>query len=806
MIKLVVNPDYEARAHTFDKQEIIIGSTAAADLTLPNESLKDIHIKITEDEDGFKVLNAANDPFVTLNDVSFWRKPLKKHDVIQVGSTKIRFEGEFSQPTEEEVPSKMTVALTQVLEDNMQRRLSHSNRPPLFDEQVLRQKSQPTPIISKEPSPVFEEMSPPPEFESFEREDDFIQPDFSTFDIEELVKQVEELDRAPENLMKKEIKEPYSTPTPSPAEQISQKDYYLSEFDDESEVWTSEKVKEKDQSEDNASQWKTSLMLIMIAAFIAILIAMIVYIRATDRSDFEAIRAARGVSDVSMALTHAHLKQIKPLSQNWADIDFLKNNLSSILGNDFTAFLNLDVHGQFNDCPYLLRIYTDSELNHFLVIAQPAPSLLQWLVPKHSIVLDSHLMQLSKVRDLRALNRLLTNPNPLEGVNGQEISQLVHSEELIPLASLSSRRRNEGYVAPKALGMLRPGAENLVYNIPRYYPLGDNLLTHAIELSDSASNSEDIALFQQQVSALSKLPNLVLYTSRGLESAAAAQRALATFAPYEKLLVAYLTFTSSGALNGGHLLMTGMPEETAMLESHGREHRPSHELQDSDLYQHPLYLKLLAIRQERQNAIRPWSDQWITLVTRHVNQPVPNFDQELQKLTEEFERADRDALRKMTEEVYQVYHEYSALPVSEFMNFCRLAGLEPFVNETLNLNAATSDGKDVPSPEEITKATEQISLSETWQELDESVVAATEPLTLNNISNSDLLNDYQLRVRMATLKIIKRFILSPDSHLDLEAFNPANKELLVNIMNRAWITDPEQRQFFLSEFHTLSLK
>lgn len=792
MIKLILNPGQEERTYAFEKDEVVIGSQQTADLYLQSDSSKEIHVKIYRENEGYKVLNAANDPFVTLNGVSFWRKPIKKSDLLEIGRNKIRFEEQLAAQEAEEISPKVTVALTHVLDEAMHRRLEKTEMPPLFENPPFHQKTTSS-VVSLIPKPKEHKKQEEPEAEKI-------------YSIEELVKQVEELDPA---AFPPKPQKPVPAASDMPIESSVKtaplaKDYYLSEFDDESEVWTSEKMKQKPLPEEPA-QWKTPVTLILIAAFIAFLIAVIIYIRATDRSDFEAIRAARGVSDVAMALTHAKLKQIKPTSQNWTDIEFLKNNLSSILGTDFTPFLNLDAHGQFTDSPYLLRIYTDTELNRFVVIAQPAPSLLQWLVPKYSIILDSRSMVLRKMRDLRQLNRLLTNHNPLDGSNGQEVGQLIDQGELIPLSSLSSRRRNEGYTAPKALGMLRPGAEQLIYNSPRYYPMGDNLLSHAIGLSDSASNSEDIALFQQQVQALAKLPHLVLYTSRGLESAAAAQRALTTFAPYEKLLVAYLTFANNGSLNGGHLLMTGIPEETAMVEKpvEMMEWRSPLEGTEGEVQQHPVYFKLLAIRQERQNALRPLSDQWISLITRHVNQPISQFNQELEELTSQFETADRASLKNMTEEIYQVYHEYSVLPVSKFMEYCRLVGLEPFVNQTLNLNAANSDGKHIPSPEEIAHAAEQISLSTNWEDLQAAVIEAVAPLNLNIISNSDLLNDYQQRIRTSTLRMIKRFILSPDS-LPPHAFSAETRDMLLNIMNRAWINDPEQRQFFLTEFNHLS--
>src|SRR5690606_8087270 len=98
---------------------------------------------------------------------------------------------------------------------------------------------------------------------------------------------------------------------------------------------------------------------------------------------------------------------------------------------------------------------------------QPAPNLMQWLVHKKTLVVDSSTMEMRKISDLKALNRLLANPDPLEGSNGEDIHHLIKEGGLMSLNSLAGHKNHWGFSPPKTLGFIRPGAENYIYNAPR---------------------------------------------------------------------------------------------------------------------------------------------------------------------------------------------------------------------------------------------------------------------------------------------------------------------------------------------------
>lgn len=222
-------------------------------------------------------------------------------------------------------------------------------------------------------------------------------------------------------------------------------------------------------------------MTIIFAAFIF----GAMYTSAIQKSTREEITAAEGVADVAMALMYAQVNHLKPKKHNWSDPDFIRNNLNAVLTHDFPSLSHLDSHGQFANTPYILRTYTNTEFNHFIVIAQPTPGMTQWLTPHSALVIDSKLMQIRKINDLRTINRLLVQPTILDGSKASSVTALIEQGELLPLAKLASNRPHQGYNPPKALGLIYPGAEDRIYNAPRYYRFGETIIKRALSVNES---------------------------------------------------------------------------------------------------------------------------------------------------------------------------------------------------------------------------------------------------------------------------------------------------------------------------------
>lgn len=751
MIKLVITSDKaQAVTRSFDQASVIIGgeNSPLADIKLTGQSLQDKHVLITrqgqEDSPFYSVSNLANDPFVTLNNLPFGKQQINNNDVIRVGEIALTFESDAS----EEQPSE-----------------------------------------SDDLSSANENMA---EAKAAQQAGSYAQA------------------KSPKHA------------------KLSLKDYYLSEYDDDSD---SPYKKNKEQPSNRltsqiANSWRTFLTLFAALIGVVAVIASLFYLWISDQSGEEELRASRGIADVSMALTYAQIKNIQPQNQNWSYPEFIKNNLNAILAPEHTVFADFDAHGQFGNCPYILRIYTSTDLTYFLAIVQPSPSLLQWLFPKASIVIDSRAMEMRKILDLKALNRLIVNANNLDGVNANEIFNLVKQGELIPLAHLGSRKDNYGFVPPKALGLIRPGAENLIYNAPRYYVLGETVMNTSLNLVERKAGTRELGIVQNELSALTRLPNLVLYSSEGIQHALSAQRAFAAIAPKDKFLFAYVQVNGNGKISNSHLLMDDAPNDSSMdgpadllfAERDNQKHKtdvPARELEQPEMadsetasneespaisdQKDPIFLQLNALANLRQTTLKPLAEEMIELVKKETLSSQAGFAQTLEEAKEKFEQADKEQQDKIFAKFEELIKENPHLPASKFVDLVQQTNLTPVFRAYLQKVSLNLTSDAVPE-DQIESKLKEVKESKSWIELEERISQANRWMQFTHVPNEIRLIALQNNARLITTQKLNQFILASDGPNKTADFNDERMVSLVNILNAAWITDPDTHDFYIAEF------
>lgn len=718
MIKLTLNPHHEAKIFRFSKSEIILGSSKDADLNLPGEMLEPVHLIIQKQETGnYLVINQANDPFVSLNSLPFGKKNLKDSDLILIGKTEILFNEENEQGFE--VLSEESDPLSRILEKALrQKDTAQSYASPYTPFYQLSFKQLKKEDEEGKEFEVFNENRPAGEQNSlrFEMED---------LDIEALVREVENFEKEEqvasqetpreissdeeklEEIIEEEAPQPIEEKLPPISKQgVSLKEYYLGEFDDENENWKrdEDKALEQNLSQKSIPIWNQKIFRIILLFLILIgsLGGIFWYLNVSGKSEEEEFRAAEEVADVAMALLYAQINHIKPHHQNWSNSDFIKNSLAGVVMHENPALANIDHTGKSGDSPYILRIYTSSDFSNFVVIAQAAPSLLHWLIPRTSIIVDSQGMEIRKVADLKALNRLLVNSEILEGPNAAEVFNLIRQGELIPLSEIDKRNDNKEFTPPKALSLFRPGAENLIYNAPRYYRVGETIMKRAVNLMDNQGNHHEISRLKQEMGVISSKPNMVLYSSLGMQFAMQAQQSISTFASQAKFLTAYLTFNTKGVMIGSRLVMdeekdkhsnslfgslpTINESSDALAFSteafypinieEGMEQHSSEEIDPN----HPLLLQLLALANQRKQALRPLSDEMIAILNRNLQEINPRFIGQFSHLVNEYEKMDEEQQGKLSALIKQKAKEYHDMPPTLFRSYVRSAGLEELLN------------------------------------------------------------------------------------------------------------------------------
>lgn len=864
MIKLTVNPDNQPVTHSFDKTTIIIGAagSGAADVTLPGEELLDVHVKIQEINGVFYIANQANDPFVTLNSLPFGKKALKECDLLQIGNTTIKIENEpkhaapLVTPPHDEEFIQTDERLEQILDRKLQAKSSDSFVFTPYDK------------IEQEIVEEYRQLQDPLESGTPWNEEELI-----NLDIDALVSKAEE-----ERFQHKiELNAPAernslersaaSTPLPSPQvapeegmhvplltplpkhQKISLKDDYLREYDDTGD-------KKKSKSTPSLSfkwlNWEVVRWSLSIFLLVTVFVSGLIYLNAKARNSIEEFKAAEGVADVAMALTHAQMHHIKPKNQNWSDPEFLKNNLLAVLAPEYTPAFTLDTHGQFSNNNYFIRIYTSNDLSQFIVLAQPTPSLLQWVVPKATLIVDSKMMEMRKIQDIKALNRLLLSPTNMEGITAGEVSNVIKQGEVIALSELAAKSEKHGFNPPKALALLRPGAQNLVYNAPRYFRFGEAFLQRALMLADNPSDSHEVELLQADMRSLGKYPNIVLYSSLGMQTAVDSQRALNAFLPNNKLLIAYLKFNSKGGVASSHLLMDEGSSELALASKTPLPHTPQKETlsKDSGLTpagqngklgevepNHPLYLQLCALKKQLQHPLDAYEEELTTLFENSDRATVIAFfdrmERLLQKGKERYadhpEKLDKTSaalhfisalerfLKKYDTEVEakneqaiqaleKLYQEYSALPLAHFIAYIRAAELEDFVKEHIDLEDKDTNPqtKTEISTRLIEELIAQIRKAQSWNELKLRVDDVAGQLKLEKLPDPKKLIAYQSETRQQVVEKLNDFLLSSTKSLPKSEYTENNRMVLAHIMRTAWVVDSDEFEYYINEFELRS--
>lgn len=770
MIRLTIQTESETKTVAFDKPIVVIGSGSSEeiDLSLPDENLQNIHVKILEQNGKYSVLNVVNDPFVTLNSLPFGKKTLINQDVIQIGQTLVRFEGAIRSAASQTVVSQTRI------HEALERTIASA------------------------------------------RAEDVLADD----EIDELIREVENLSAQEETNSTPEDIPLNPEPIPKAPEQepVHPEDSYVYEIDDESTVDYSTLETKEAQHQEPKRNWNFLLIVIIAILTMCVIGLIAAYITISERSEVEKMTAAEGVADVAMALTYADVHHIKPQKQNWSDPKFIKNNLSSILSPEYPSFANIDNQGQFTNCKYILRVYTSTDLSQFLVIAQPAPSLLQWLIPKTSIIVDSNAMEIRNIDDLKAINRLLLEANTLDGANGLEISELVKQGTLIPLKSLATKRENPGFAPPKALALIKPGAENLIYNAPRYYHFGESILMRATNLMQVVGNSYEVARLKQELKELSNFQDMVLYTSEGMQKALQAQKALATLAPHNELLTAYLNFDAEGVLINSHLLLnddyplsivsttsesTGVPiadnhsdhNVTAMVNA---PTVPALKFDGGIDHNHPLYLQLMVLVKTRQQALKPINEQIVDLLNTQTDLDTIGFGERLSVLLKQYKSVDKQQREKITEGLKALYTDSGNMPLAQFAGYVTAAGLDHVANSAL-ANHAKATGTIV-TPEQIKEQMQKIQEANTFSSLEKDVRETAEMLSLSRLPNAEKLILLQNEMKIVTLQRLRTFILSPSSPLKDSDFEEANRALLSRILETAWVSDHDEYEYYMHEF------
>lgn len=804
MIRLTLNEQNDSAAHLFNQDTILIGAEPSqVNLVLSGPEIQPIHLKISKQNDFHIIINYANDPFISINGHPFGKKLLNTGDVIVIHQTTLLFETLVAINETETCCAKDSLEV--LLESKIKQQ-----------EWITAQDSCP---LSQENRQAFSQFTLP-----FEHEVEMLKEhEWKENSLDHYLKSIEttfhEAHQKPLLPVESKLAEKTLPETNflsiERKKTVSLKDDYLRDLEDDHQDVHKGPFEQLPIDSNHLYQaWKWVLLFIFSLITIATIAGTIIYFSVSDKSEAQETKVAQGIADIAMALTHAQLSNLIPPNQNWADVDFLKSNLQAILTDTPSYAAQIDAQGQFNCCPYSLRIYTSNNLSHFLLIAQPDPGVLYWLIPQSIIVLDSQLMELRTLKDVRSLNRLLANRDPLDGINGKEITNLIKQGNLVRLSTLANETGQISFAPPKNLAWVRPGAENLIYNAPRYYRLGQTLMQKALSLSTSKGSSQEVAALKQAVENFAWLNHLILYSDQGKKSALLTRQGFSMFAPSNKLLFGYLSFNAQGKIYQVNLLkdddelkdtaLVNMPKDNEIIafqspqemENKEEASRLKNEERLTVDRNHPIYIQLQVLVTARENELKPLISSLFALFNQELQTPRFQFQAEFQNLSQLYLIADTKHKQALKEALDTLYHQYEEMPVNQFLAFAKELRLDQLMqHKDHSLTLVSQDCQ-----QNIETILTHVEKSQSLAELDNLINIACTWLSFDYIKDPHELIKYQNLLRNQLLQQLEQHLLSKKHFANLKR---EDREILEHLLNQERLIKPEERDFFLGEFEEL---
>lgn len=745
MIRLTLTPTAQSHTlpdvRTFLHLPITIGSDKMAALALPQLSLLPVHLKIVDEEGIPTLINAANDPFATVNGLSFGKKKLKNNDIIALSCASILFE---------------------IIQDPSLSSGNHGAAAPLLADNKENGAHKGT-------------------------EEEISLPITLSFENEVIPFEDEEID---ENQWEALLKE--NNPLPSKGQgkpSSSLKDDYLKDLEDKE---TS--LPEENEVSHLYQAWKWILLFTFSLITIAGAAGTIIYFSMSDKAEAQETKAMQGTADIAMALTHARLNGITPHNHNWSDTEFIRSNLQAILPDIPSHASGIDAMGQFNTCPYTLRIYTSRDLSHFFLVAQPSPSFLNWLLPPQLIVIDSHLMEIRIVDDVKNLNRLLAQSDPIDEPQVKEITALVEKGTLMPLSKLAKDARCPDFAPPKKLAWHYPGSENLIYNAPRYFRIGCPILQHCAHLVSSEGSSHTVAALRQSIDKLPGFHHFVLYTQEGPAAAARAREGLNQFLTCDKFIFGYLSLDETHQPQEVRLLKDNEEFPVAALKTspEGGTGNTKESNISSINRDHPIYIQLQALLAEREREMKSLANQLIESVQRNQLQPYPQHKNDIEPLFSRYLTADDKYQALLANSIVSLYRHYPHTSPYEMSEIAKALHLEAFIlqnEETAAINH--------PWKEKVESMFEKIDTAHTLQDLSESVAEANRVINEESTVPGGETIAYHEKLHTHLLTQLKKFLLPHHAHTVVQS---SDADALKTLLSLEHIVQADEKTFYLDKF------
>ena len=832
MIKLTINPDGDQPStYTFEHQSFTIGSSDATDDNICLEGLEKRHLEVRYEEDRYLLRNLIeDDSTTTLNGGAFDETVLEQSHELVVGDYTIAIaiettvqlaapgigiddaEDEFD--VEEELLKLDALFSDEETDDDAD--VAELDIDKILEE-VLAIDDEPT-AESEEAAPQLGDPDDPSliEFCSEEEEEEFLE---LIGDLEEEVVSIGE--------------KVASTAAKSEADEEIILESHIRGGVEDYETLGHTDLNFEDAHIVGSTQQKLLQVAVVLIAMTGIL-AIGTYLSVSKSNRQHEQIAARGLADITMAVAHAQVSNEQPDHGKWHDADFINEHLAAVLSSKYRARSVVTPSASLGRSPYRLRVTASDSGSQFLLVAEPIGGAWQWLIPKRGLYVYSGDMIMHATRDFNSVkqaSRLAKNGDIPAAIAQSGLSQ---DSKKVTLADLDAGHPEQGYTPPEELKDTAPHAVDRLYNAPRYYRFGKELVEKVIAAGRTFATDADAVAAKAAIQDFSNYPYLVLYSPRGYEAAIETATGLTALKIEQAFPVGFIAFApETGLIKGKELLTSATqldqlipppraeeataaattaavePTEVAsVVTTDALPKQPSRESDSADVdLQHPLFRSLSSLASSQASELAKVNSALVDLLAHGDEGDLETFRKNEKELTAQREaivaRHREEAAKKIAAAHKTFTRQYGDTPETA-RTFAAYVTAAEFEKELPTPVAKSSErATEVNVIQETEQLLRELNGSADLEELHRVVVSLSSLLNQGLINDSEAQLDTRSKLRRHTLDKVGEFLLSPAAGSNTEMYTTRNRTLLTEVLNAAQIGELQEKEFYLREFDLL---
>lgn len=571
------------------------------------------------------------------------------------------------------------------------------------------------------------------------------------------------------------------------------------------------------------SRMRSVVMVVLAALIVTTLAGLFVGRRAKQAGAQNEHMAAIAVADLSMALLNAHGQGSLSSNQVLLHEDFLNDQLSKVIAAPYLETAPLLQSAEALFTAYDFKVYRDRSMERFVVLALPRGS--SWLPfgASQSFVVSSDSMELRRLNNPSPWLKLLPDGSDLGEVDAARIATLELEEELVSLGNLDQGYLSHGFAPPKELSLRGSLGAHKVYNSPRYYPFTQRLQSTLSQYSEQRHDAQSKLQAEQELRKFARFPSLVVYTAEGSAQSDALQDLITAEWPTSNLYVGYVVIDPKSArVKEAELARPDGLDEEMSPELAGKELEETVTDPNSNPHidtQHPLFVNLTELSQQRREALEQYSQPLIALLQSHNDQESQAFFDQHEKLVQYYIQTSERHRQKISQVLASLAREARASDpergLERFLAYVDGAQLSAHLpaefrsKEQGSPSSSADEGgrrivRSRPKPRRIPALLAAIPKSQTLSDLHSLVEGIASRLDQDNSGLQDAERErYYAELRESTLEKVNELLLSPSDRRAADLFQADKRSVLAQILSNARVTEDEERNYYLREFDLL---